>query len=99
MKRILLLLGAALCVPPSVLAAEADTSRGVSVFDANPRCMERTVDPADPACIVKSDGAPRQYYPPATATPISPVLPGAPVMPSPPPIAQEGTRNPVRQGG
>ena len=98
MKRILLLLGATLCVPPSVLAAEADTSRGVSVFDANPRCMERTVDPADPACIVRSDGAPRQYYPPVTS-PISPVLPGAPVMPSAPPIAQEGTRNPVRPGG
>ena len=98
MKRILLLLGAGLCVPPAGLAAEPDTSRGISVVDANPRCMERTVDPADPACVVKSEGAPRQFYP-VDLVPVTPVLPGAPVMPSQPPVAREGTRNPVRQGG
>ena len=99
MRRFLLLLGAALCVPSSVLAAEADTERGVSVFDANPRCMERAADPTDPACIMLTPGVPRHYYPPRVVTPVTPVLPNAPVMPSPPPsVAQDANRNPARTG-
>ena len=94
MKRFLFLFGASLCVTPSAFAAEDDANRGLSVFDANPRCMERNVDPADPACIVKDVGAPRQFYPPAVVNPLptTPVLPNAPVAPSAPPVAQEGNR-------
>ena len=100
MKRSLLLLCAPFCVPLSALAAEPDTERGISVFDANPRCMERNVDPADPACIVFTPGVPRHYYPPRAVTPVTPVLPGAPVMPSPPSsVAQQGNRNPAPSGG
>ena len=103
MKRLLLLLSASLYMTPSAFAAEDDTNRGLSVFDANPRCMERNVDPADPACIVKGVGVPRQTYPPAIVNPLptTPVLPNAPVAPSVPPTAQEGNRaaSPVAQDG
>ena len=94
MKRVLLLLGA-FCMTPSAFAAEADTERGVSVFDANPRCMERTVDANSPGCILRSDGAPRQFYPAET---ITPVLPNPPIMPPSPPVPREA-RSGTRQGG
>jgi hypothetical protein len=82
---------------PVAFAAEADTERGVSIFDANPRCMERTVDANGPGCILRSDGAPRQFYPPPEAT--TPVLPNPPIMPPNPSIPREAPRSSTRQGG
>ena len=86
MKRVLLMLGVCVCTTPHVFAAENE--RGVSVYDANPKCMERTANSAAPECLLFEEGVPRQYYP---AT-ITPVIPSPPVMPpAPPPAAREAT--------
>ena len=95
MKRVLVLFGA-LCMAPSAFAAEPDTERGVSVFDANPRCMERTVDASGPGCILRSVGPSQQFY---QAETITPVLPNPPIMPANPPIPREAPRSGTQQGG
>ena len=93
MKRALLLLGA-FCVTPGAFAAETDTDRNVSVFDANPRCMERTVDSNSRECILRSEGAPRQFYP----VEVTPVLPEPPIMPPNPPANAQVPREAPRTG-
>ena len=93
MKRIVLALSASLCTLPNAFAA--DTERGISIYDANPKCMERSTPPNHPECILWQEGAPRQFYPPT----VSPVLPNPPVMPPTPPVAREGSGNNARGGG
>ena len=92
MERILLCLAACLWTLPNAFAA--DTERGVSVYDANPQCKERSTAPNDPACILREEGAPRQFYPPPVA--VAPVIPNPPVMPVAPPIPREGNGNNVK---
>jgi len=94
MKRVLVILGVCFSAMPNAFAAENE--RGVSVYDANPNCMERTTPSNAPECVLREEGAPRQYYPPPTVTP---VIPNPPVMPPSPPVVREGGNNIARSRG
>lgn len=67
----------ALCCAAS-FAFAADTERGVSVYDSNPHCLERTTHPEDPACTLWQRGVPRQTFPPRNTI----ILPSQPAIPS-----------------
>ena len=81
MKAITLFAGVLLGTAPYVHAAEPDYS---SPYDTNPRCTERTVNSNAPECLVYSEGAPRQTYPPPKQQPTPPGTPTPPAAATPP---------------